>query len=286
MVLAFSWLVWQVNSLVQENHMSHTADFSLTFLRNSNTFDIAGNDSVLADWGRQAKSAVEAVFDVEPSIAQQQFAANLPIIEAEGNPSACYQIAKRTMDIVGAVALLLVLSPILLATLVALTITTKGRPFFVQERVGHLGRRFRFIKFRTMHLNADQMQHEVENQHSDGPIFKNRQDPRITPLGRILRKTSIDELPQLLHVIAGQMSLVGPRPPVPHEVEDYETWQRRRLAVKPGLTCLWQVSGRSEIGFEDWCRMDIWYATHQNLYTDIKLLLLTPYTVLTCRGAY
>jgi lipopolysaccharide/colanic/teichoic acid biosynthesis glycosyltransferase len=142
------------------------------------------------------------------------------------------------------------------------------------------------LKFRTMRLDAEQVRHLVANQHQGAPIFKSKTDPRITPIGRILRKTSLDELPQLWNVLVGDMALVGPRPPLAKEVAQYQPWQRRRLAVRPGLTCLWQVSGRSEIGFEDWVRMDIWYLKHQNLWTDIKLLLRTPWTVLTGRGAY
>lgn len=209
-----------------------------------------------------------------------------PIVQPDGNRSLAYRAAKRAFDVTGAVVLLILLSPIMLLTLLALLITTGGRPLFVQRRVGLCGRSFPMLKFRTMRLDAEQLQNEVENEHADGPIFKNRRDPRITRIGSILRRTSIDETPQLLNVLAGQMSLVGPRPPVEKEVRLYEHWQRHRLAVKPGLTCLWQVSGRSEIGFEDWVRMDLWYLRNQNLATDLKLLLKTPASVLGCRGAY
>ncbi len=211
--------------------------------------------------------------------------ATLPVIAAEGNQSQAYQNAKRLADIAGALTLLVLLSPVLLATLVVLTITTRGKPLFSQERVGHCGRRFRMFKFRTMRLDAHKLQHLVKNE-KDGPIFKNRIDPRITKIGRWLRKTSIDELPQLLNVLLGDMALVGPRPPVPQEVANYKPWQRRRLSVKPGLTCLWQVSGRSDVAFEDWVRMDLWYVQHQNLWTDAKLLVRTPLKVITCKGAY
>ena len=224
--------------------------------------------------------------EATPETLQACLDANLTLIEAEGNETQFYRGLKRTFDIVGAVALIIALSPVLLATLVILTITTKGRPLFIQERIGYLGRKFPMLKFRTMRLDADRVQHMVQNQHSDGPIFKNKQDPRITRIGRFLRKTSIDEMPQLLNVLAGHMSLVGPRPPVAKEVIQYKVWQRRRLAIMPGLTCLWQVSGRSEIGFEDWVRMDIWYAERQNLLTDLWLLVKTPYSVITGRGAY
>jgi lipopolysaccharide/colanic/teichoic acid biosynthesis glycosyltransferase len=183
---------------------------------------------------------------------QQTFA-----VQPEGNTSLAYRVAKRGFDITGALVLLVLFSPILLATLIVLSITTKGRPLFIQERIGYCGRRFPMIKFRTMRLDADKLQHQVQNEKS-GPIFKNRRDPRITRVGRFLRSSSIDEMPQIFNVLAGHMSLVGPRPPIAKEVAKYQVWQSRRLAVQPGLTCLWQVSGRSEIGFEDWVRMDIW----------------------------
>jgi lipopolysaccharide/colanic/teichoic acid biosynthesis glycosyltransferase len=141
------------------------------------------------------------------------------------------------------------------------------------------------LKFRTMLPDADRRQHTVVNEKG-GPIFKNRHDPRVTRLGRLLRRTSLDELPQLLNVLLGDMSLVGPRPPLAKEVARYKAWQRRRLAVQPGLTCLWQVSGRSEIGFEDWVRMDLWYVRNQGFLVDLKLLLKTPGSVLSARGAY
>jgi lipopolysaccharide/colanic/teichoic acid biosynthesis glycosyltransferase len=140
-------------------------------------------------------------------------------------------------------------------------------------------------KFRSMRKDAARLQHLVNNE-KDGPIFKNRQDPRITRIGRILRRTSLDETPQIVTVLLGQMSLVGPRPPVPREVASYQPWQVERLAVKPGLTCLWQVSGRSEIGFEDWVRMDMRYIRQQSLKADLKLLAKTPAAVLSRRGAY
>ncbi len=209
-----------------------------------------------------------------------------PIVAPEGNRTAGYRVAKRLIDVAGALTAILLFSPILIAVYVVLHFTTRGRPLICQERIGYLGKRFRMIKFRTMHLNADRMQHLVRNEHAQGPIFKNRSDPRITRIGRILRRTSIDEMPQLLNVLLGHMSLVGPRPPLPAEVAKYKAWHRRRLAIQPGLTCLWQVSGRSEIGFDRWVRMDIWYSQRQSLWTDLVLLVRTPLSVLSCRGAY
>ena len=209
-----------------------------------------------------------------------------PIAAPEGNRRRGYKLAKRLFDIAGSIGLLLVLSPILVTTWLILLVTTKGKPLFVQQRIGYLGKRFPMIKFRTMRLDADKIQDQVKNQHQSGPIFKNKTDPRITKIGRFLRKTSIDEMPQLFNVLLGHMSLVGPRPPIEKEVVRYRVWQSRRLAIKPGLTCLWQVSGRSEIGFEEWTRMDIWYAQNQSFWTDLWLLVKTPWVVITGRGAY
>jgi lipopolysaccharide/colanic/teichoic acid biosynthesis glycosyltransferase len=207
------------------------------------------------------------------------------LIEAEGNRSFTYLAVKRMLDIVGALTLLALLGPLMLVTYLALMVTTRGRAIFCQERVGHCGRLFPMYKFRTMRLDALALQAQVKNE-KDGPVFKNRRDPRITAIGRVLRSTSIDELPQLFNVLLGHMSLVGPRPPIAKEVAKYESWQFRRLAVKPGLTCLWQVSGRCEIGFTDWVKLDIWYVENQSLWNDVKLLVRTPLSVLSRRGAY
>jgi lipopolysaccharide/colanic/teichoic acid biosynthesis glycosyltransferase len=206
-------------------------------------------------------------------------------VHPSGNRQLAYQACKRLLDIVGALVLIVAFSPIMLVTFLVLMITTRGKPLFCQERVGLGGRRFPMYKFRTMCIDADAKQHLVKNE-KDGPIFKSKQDPRITRLGRFLRSTSIDETPQLFSILIGHMALVGPRPPVPKEVAKYEFWQRERLSVKPGLTCLWQVSGRSEIGFADWVRMDIWYVRNQTLLTDVRLMLATPKSVLSRRGAY
>ena len=214
-----------------------------------------------------------------------RLAAGRPLVRPAGNRRTVYLVTKRILDVVGAISALALLSPIMAATFVILLVTTKGRPVFAQERVGYCGRKFLMVKFRTMCLDAERKQHEVVND-KDGPIFKNRRDPRVTPLGRWLRSLSIDETPQLFMVLRGHMSLVGPRPLPTHEVARCQPWQQQRLAVKPGLTCLWQVSGRSEIGFEDWVRMDLWYLDNQSLLTDLRLLAKTPLTVLSRRGAY
>ncbi len=219
------------------------------------------------------------------SLAQRRLEQGEPLVEPQGNLSPAYQQSKRLLDIVGAVCLLMVLGPVMLIVLLVLTVTTGGQPLFRQRRAGYLGRHFWLVKFRTMRLDADRIKEAIENE-KDGPIFKNRRDPRITRFGRWLRKTSIDETPQLFSVLFGQMSLVGPRPLILSEVAQFEAWQRPRLAVKPGLTCFWQVSGRSEIGFEQWMRLDLRYLQCQSIWTDCKLLLLTPLSVVSGRGAY
>ncbi|MBA4018545.1 MAG: multidrug MFS transporter [Pirellula sp.] len=208
-----------------------------------------------------------------------------PLTARAGNLSPVYRFMKRAVDIVGALAVLALLAPVMVATFVVLCFTTRGNPLFRQERVGLCGKLFPMYKFRTMRLDALALQNQVRNEH-DGPIFKNRRDPRVTRLGRLLRSTSIDETPQLFSVLAGHMTLVGPRPPIASEVMKYEPWQLGRLSVVPGLTCLWQVSGRSEIGFEDWVRMDLWYVENQSLLTDLKLLARTPLSVISRKGAY
>jgi lipopolysaccharide/colanic/teichoic acid biosynthesis glycosyltransferase len=206
-------------------------------------------------------------------------------IEPEGNRSAFYLIAKRILDVVGAVVMLVVFSPLLAAIYCILWVTTGGKPFFCQERLGYCGRRFILYKFRTMVQDAERQLLRVQNEQT-GPVFKNSRDPRVTRIGRVLRRTSLDEFPQLFNVLIGDMSLVGPRPPLEAEVRRYSPWQWRRMSVKPGLTCLWQVSGRCEIEFLEWVRMDLWYVDHQDLLVDLYLLAKTPVSVLSCRGAY
>ncbi len=237
------------------------------------------------------KTAAKARRQVRPVAPQAVSLSRLAVehekafVPADGIRDRGYLIAKRTLDIVGALALLAILAPVMATVFAVLLVTTKGKPVFFQKRLGHLGKPFWMIKFRTMVVDAAKKQAAIENE-KDGPIFKNRRDPRITPLGAFLRSTSLDETPQLLSVLFGQMSLVGPRPPIAKEVVEYEWWQQQRLSVKPGLTCLWQVSGRSEIGFVDWVRMDLWYVKNQGIWTDLLLLAKTPVAVLARRGAY
>ena len=194
---------------------------------------------------------------------------------------------KRALDIVGASFGLLLLSPIMIAIALLVKFTSPGPVIFRQKRMGQGGRPFDFFKFRSMIPDAEHLKKDLRAKNElSGPVFKIKNDPRITPIGRILRKTSLDELPQFWNVLRGDMSLVGPRPPTLDEVPQYELWQRRRLDVTPGITCIWQVSGRSKIGFIEWVRMDIRYARNRTLANDLKLLAKTIPAVLAKDGAY
>ena len=194
---------------------------------------------------------------------------------------------KRCIDVVGACAGLLVAAPIIAASVLAIKLTSPGPVFFSQDRCGLNGRRFKMVKLRTMREGADELKVSLAdlNEMEGGRAFKIRDDPRVTSVGRLLRRYSLDELPQFVDVLRGNMSLVGPRPSVPSEVEEYQTFERRRLSMRPGLTCIWQVSGRNNIGFEDWVRLDLEYIDTWSLTNDFKILFQTIPAVLRGTGA-
>jgi len=208
-------------------------------------------------------------------------------------------VIKRAIDITGSTALLLALSPVLAAIAALIKLTSKGPVIFKQERLGQFGARFKCLKFRTMYINNDPRIHQEYVQqfiagedgldksgNSDKPVYKLTKDPRVTLIGRFLRKASLDELPQFWNVVRGEMSLVGPRPPVPYEFEVYDVWHRRRiLEVKPGVTGLWQVSGRNRTRFDEMVRLDLTYCRSWSLWLDLKILLVTPRAVLNGDGA-
>jgi len=192
---------------------------------------------------------------------------------------------KDIIDYVGAAVGMIVLAPIFLIIAILIKITSPGPVFFYQERCGLNGRRFLLRKFRTMYEHSEEERKMLEKDNEmDGPVFKIKDDPRITIIGRFLRKSSLDELPQLINVLRGEMSLVGPRPPIPEEVERYQLWQRRRLSMKPGITCIWQVTGRNKTSFEEWMNMDLEYIDNWSLLLDCKLLFLTVKEVITGSG--
>jgi lipopolysaccharide/colanic/teichoic acid biosynthesis glycosyltransferase len=197
------------------------------------------------------------------------------------------KLIKRVFDIVTATLLLIVLSPLMLVVAILIKISDWGPIFYISNRVGKWGKLFRFPKFRTMKLNADQLKKSLLDQNEMGGItFKMQKDPRITSIGAFLRKSSIDELPQLWCVLKGEMSIVGPRPPLPEEVALYSPRERVRLDITPGITCLWQVSGRSQIPFNEQVQLDRQYIESHSLWGDLKILFRTIPAVLFGRGAY
>jgi len=253
---------------------------------------------------RSAKIAVS--FHVFPEIwdkNQSGWQADSKLYPELGPTASRQQVPlliKRMMDVAGGAALLLVLSPLLAAIAAMIKLTSKGPVIFEQERLGRFGARFKCLKFRTMYTDNDPKIHQEyiqqfisgneESGNSNGsqqPVYKIVNDPRVTAVGRFLRKTSLDELPQFWNVLRGEMSLVGPRPPVQYEFEIYDIWHRRRiLDVKPGVTGLWQVSGRSRTRFDDMVRLDLRYCRTWSLWLDLKILISTPRAVLGGDGAY
>jgi lipopolysaccharide/colanic/teichoic acid biosynthesis glycosyltransferase len=246
-------------------------------------------------------------FHVFPEDANHQQGGNgptdatlYPDLDWDFDPKRGARIVKRSMDIAGSLSALILVSPLLIVIALIIKLTSKGPVFFQQERVGQHGRKFTFLKLRSMYFTNDHTIHKeyvkrliegaIDNTEQNGrkpEVFKLTNDPRVTPVGKFLRKTSLDELPQFLNVLTGSMSLVGPRPPVPYEFECYQMWHRQRLvAVKPGITGAWQVGGRSKITFDEMVRMDLKYASSWTPWTDLKILLRTPKAVLSGEGAY
>jgi len=223
-----------------------------------------------------------------------------PDLQQNGDSKRTSRVIKRAMDIAGSLSALILTSPFLIVIAAIIKLTSKGPVLFRQERVGQHGRKFTFLKFRSMYLANDHTIHreyvkrliagqaDLEQDSGKAPnVYKLTNDPRITPFGRFLRRTSIDEIPQFFNVLAGSMSLVGPRPPVPYEFECYEMWHKQRLvAVKPGITGHWQVGGRSKTTFNDMVRMDLTYCSSWTVWGDIKILARTPRAVLSGAGAY
>lgn len=198
-----------------------------------------------------------------------------------------YAFAKRAFDFLCAFVLLLLCAPVIAILALIIKATSKGPAFYRSTRVGLGGRHFQFLKLRSMYMDADARRADLMAQNEkDGPIFKIKNDPRITPIGRFIRKYSLDELPQFLHVLVGEMSMVGPRPPLPREVADYDAVTMERLCVKPGISCYWQVMGRSNLSFEEWVELDRRYVREMSFWTDLAILVKTPAAVFRGRGAY
>ncbi len=227
------------------------------------------------------------LYNLHIARARQTDFNGFPLLEFETFHAKEWQLfIKRTIDILISATALAFFAPLMVIVSILIKLTSKGPIFFKQTRCGLNGRKFTLYKFRTMVPDAEERKDELwENNEMDGPVFKMKNDPRITPLGYFLRRTSIDELPQFLNVLKGDMSIVGPRPPLVSEVENYEVWQRRRLSLKPGITCIWQVSGRNKISFDQWMKMDLEYIDNWSLWLDIKILFRTLFVVLVGYGA-
>jgi exopolysaccharide biosynthesis polyprenyl glycosylphosphotransferase len=217
----------------------------------------------------------------------EEFDGDQYIATYTGSSELWPRTAKRVLDVTVAAAAMLLLLPVFLIAAVAIKVTSSGPVFFLQERIGLNKRRFRIFKFRTMVPNAEKLMLALEKHNeAAGPVFKIRNDPRVTPIGKFLRKSSIDELPQLINVLRSDMSLVGPRPLPVRDYEGFnEDWQRRRFSVKPGITCLWQVNGRSEISFNQWMLLDLQYMDEWSLWLDLKILAKTVPAVFRGAGA-
>ena len=198
------------------------------------------------------------------------------IIQIERKENILYEVSKRALDVIASFLGLVILSPILLIVAILIKLESKGPAIFAQSRIGLNGKEFKMYKFRSMVQNAEELKEKLAKQNEmSGPMFKMKNDPRVTKVGKFIRKTSIDELPQLLNILKGDMTLVGPRPSLPREVEKFESWMLKRLEVKPGLTCYWQVSGRNNIDFYEWMKLDLKYVNDMSFWLDIKLIFKT-----------
>lgn len=249
-------------------------------------------------FGEEVASRMVVTFRLYPETGGDGAAFDLlffPEVTASTMAKAPGALVKRALDLVGSLAALLLLSPVFVLVPIAIRLGSEGPVLFVQERYGLNGARFKLLKFRSMHVNRDDAIHRefvkelIEGRIDAGEetVYKITSDPRVTGVGRFLRAYSLDELPQLFNVLKGDMSLVGPRPPIHYEVESYRGWQRNRLiGKKPGITGAWQVSGRSSTNFDDMVRLDLRYLRNWSVLLDLKILLITPVAVLRCRGAY
>jgi len=208
--------------------------------------------------------------------------------QVKPNDSRAYLVTKRILDIALSVLGIIFLSPLFIIVAILIKLEDRNGPvIFKQVRVGKDGKEFTMYKFRSMVANAEELKPKLMSQNEvTGPVFKIKNDPRVTKVGRFIRKTSIDELPQLFNVLKGEMTLVGPRPPLPEEVAQYTSYEWQRLSVRPGLTCYWQVYGRNSLPFEEWVRLDLKYIQERNLIVDIKLILRTVFVLFGSKNAY
>jgi exopolysaccharide biosynthesis polyprenyl glycosylphosphotransferase len=242
---------------------------------------------VCGEEGVDASVAVD-FFDVAGAEIHHTDLDGTPLLTIEKTFGREWQLfIKRSIDVIISGLGIVILSPLLLLVTILIKLTSPGPVFFSQERTGLSGRKFKMHKFRSMYKGAEKKLKELYGLNEmEGPVFKIKDDPRITPLGKFLRRTSIDELPQLFNVFLGRLSLVGPRPPLEKEVKEYRHWQRRRLSIRPGITCLWQAYHRDEKDFEKWAKSDLEYVDNWSLLLDFQIFMRTILTVITGKGAY
>ena len=266
---------------------NHSTDEVVFIVPRAKLSSIENSLYVCETEGVKATIAVD-LFDFKLAKARLTELEGIPLVTFETTVAKEWQLfIKRAFDIIASGLGLIILSPLFLIVAVLIKVTSPGPVLYLQKRVGLNDRRFALYKFRSMYKGSHEKLSELaEKNEAKGPIFKMKKDPRITPFGRFMRKFSIDELPQLFNVFVGEMSLVGPRPPLPQEVAQYEPWQRRRLSMRPGITCIWQVSGRSKIGFDEWMKLDLVYIDNWSLSLDFKILCRTVPVVLFGIGAY
>lgn len=228
------------------------------------------------------------LFSIKVSKSNLSYFHGLPVLSLNATSTNYSTLAlKRILDVIVSGSVIILFFPFGIVFAILIKLLSRGPVFFVQKRNTLNGRVFNMLKFRTMVQNAEELKEGLMSENDqDGPVFKMKTDPRITKFGKFLRKYSIDEMPQFINVFTGNMSLVGPRPPIPKEVRQYEPWQRRRLSMRPGITCIWQVSGRNDIEFSQWMEMDLYYIDHWSLFLDLKILLRTIPSVLLARGSH
>jgi exopolysaccharide biosynthesis polyprenyl glycosylphosphotransferase len=251
-----------------------------------NLEEFEGLVELCQDLGIRIRVATDFLLNITSEVSLE-YLEDLPMLTFSSVPEDTIGIlAKRVVDVLVALVLLVVFSPFALITGAFIKLTSSGPMFYRQVRCGLYGRKFELVKFRTMIDGAEDKLWEIKHLNEmGGPVFKMRNDPRVTPLGRVLRKFSIDEIPQAWNVLKGEMSIVGPRAPLVEEVKHYTTKQRRRLSVKPGITCLWQVSGRNDIDFSRWMELDLEYIDTWSFWLDIRIMLRTIPAVFSARGA-
>jgi lipopolysaccharide/colanic/teichoic acid biosynthesis glycosyltransferase/ADP-glucose pyrophosphorylase len=271
-------ILWDDASISDFSHAEYSVIGETSYIPDNSTFK---NMIILNGWRIGDANLIPSDYNIKGVASLSE------IMSIKGSSHKLYHIARRILDVVVSAAGIILLLPLLLLIAIAIKIDSHGPLFYIQKRCGLRGKLFNMIKFRTMVENAEDLQKELLVRNEvDGPLFKISDDPRVTKLGRILRKTSLDEIPQLFNVLKGEMSLVGPRPLIMDEMKFSQTWRDTRLKVKPGITGLWQIQGRSKAPFHDWIRYDISYVKNQSLWLDIKILFRTLKAVLKMAGAH